>query len=202
MLLDEQVKLGRNLINKVIENGVRRFTNTSVFAIFDEKEILALKDNELITFLPKKVIISTGAYERGYPVKGWTLPGVMTTGAMQSMLKGYNVLAGRKILMCGNGPYILNVAKELKKSGAEIVAISEKSSKPTILDYKILIKLIFNSFKLFFKGVRYLFFLKINRIPVFYGYEITSIEGKGNALTGTIKNIGGNDSKCFEVDCI
>ena len=202
MLLDEQVKLGRNLINKVIENGVRIFTNTSVFAIFEEKEILALKDNELITFRPKKIIFSTGAFERGYPVKGWTLPGVMTTGAMQSMLKGYNVLAGKKILMCGNGPFILHVAKELKKAGAEIVAISEKSSKPTILDYKILIKLIFNSFKLFFKGVRYLLFLKINRIPVFYGYEITSIEGKGNALTGTIKNIGGNDSKCFEVDCI
>ena len=64
--------------------------------------------------------------------------------------------------------------------------------------------MIFNSFKLFFKGVRYLLFLKINRIPVFYGYEITSIEGKGkgNALTGTIKKMGGNDSKCFEVDCI
>ena len=59
MLLDEQVKLGRNLINKVIENGVRIFTNTSVFAIFEEKEILALKDNELITFRPKKIIFSS-----------------------------------------------------------------------------------------------------------------------------------------------
>ena len=65
MLLDEQVKLGRNLINKVIENGVRIFTNTSVFAIFEEKEILALKNNELITFLPKKIIFSTGEIERG-----------------------------------------------------------------------------------------------------------------------------------------
>lgn len=202
ILLDEQVKLGNNLINKVIENGVRIFTNTSVFAIFEKKEILAIKGNELITFRPKKIIFSTGAYEKGYPVKGWTLPGVMTTGAMQSLLKGYNVLAGKKILMCGNGPFILHVAKELKKAGAEIVAISEKSSKPTILDYKILIKLLLNSFELFFKGVRYLFFLKFNRIPVFYGYEITSIEEKDRGLTGTIKNIEGTDSKCFEVNCI
>ncbi len=202
ILLDEQVKLGRNLINKIIDNGVRIFTNTSVFAIFEEKEILALKDKELITFRPKKIIFSNGAFERGYPVKGWTLPGVMTTGAMQSMLKGYNVLAGKKILMCGNGPFILHVAKELKKAGAEIVAISEKSRKPTILDYKILIELLLNSFKLFFKGIKYIFFLKFNRIPVFYGYEITNIEEKDDGLTGTIKNIEGKDSKCFEVDCI
>ena len=201
-LLDEQVKLGRNLIQKVVNNGVRIFTNTSVFAIFEKKEILAKKDSELITFRPKKIIFSTGAYERGYPVKGWTLPGVMTTGAMQSMLKGYNVLAGKKVLMCGNGPFILHVAKELNKAGAEIVAISEKSSKPSILDYKILLKLLLNSYKLFFKGIKYLFFLKFNSVPVFYGYEITSIEEKDCGLTGIIKNVEGTYSKCFEVDCI
>ncbi|MDG2265346.1 MAG: FAD-dependent oxidoreductase, partial [Candidatus Marinimicrobia bacterium] len=202
ILLDEQVKLGRNLIQKVVNNGVRIFTNTSVFAIFEKKEILAIKDSELITFRPKKIIFSTGAYERGYPVKGWTLPGVMTTGAMQSMLKGYNVLAGKKFLICGNGPFILHVAKELNKAGAEIVAISEKSSKPSILDYKILLKLLLNSYKLFFKGIRYLFFLKFNSVPVFYGYEITSIEEKDCGLTGIIKNVEGTYSKCFEVDCI
>ena len=199
---DDQVIFGEKLINKVIKNGVSIFTNTSVFAIFEKKEILAIKDNVLITFIPKKIIFSTGAYERGYPVKGWTLPGVMTTGAMQSLLKGYNVLAGKKILMCGNGPFILHVAKELKKAGAKIVAISEKSNKPTILDYKILFHLLLNSFKLFIKGIRYLFFIKFNRIPIFYSYEISSIEENTYGLTGTIMTTGGNDHKSFEVDCI
>ena len=199
---DDQVIFGEKLINKVIKNGVSIFTNTSVFAIFEKKEILAIKDNVLITFIPKKIIFSTGAYERGYPCKGWTLPGVMTTGAMQSLLKGYNVLAGKKILMCGNGPFILHVAKELKKAGAKIVAISEKSNKPTILDYKILFHLLLNSFKLFIKGIRYLFFIKFNRIPIFYSYEISSIEENTYGLTGTIMTTGGNDHKSFEVDCI
>ena len=199
---DDQVIFGEKLINKVIKNGVSIFTNTSVFAIFEKKEILAIKDNVLITFIPKKIIFSTGAYERGYPCKGWTLPGVMTTGAMQSLLKGYNVLAGKKILMCGNGPFILHVAKELKKAGAKIVAISEKSNKPTILDYKILFHLLLNSFKLFIKGIRYLFFIKLNRIPIFYSYEISSIEENTYGLTGTIMTTGGNDHKSFEVDCI
>ena len=199
---DDQVILGKKLINKVINNGVKVFTNSSVFAIFENKEILAIKDNELITFRPKKIIFSTGAYERGYPVKGWTLPGVMTTGAMQGLLKGYNVLAGKKILMCGNGPFILHVAKELKKGGAIIIAISEKSSKPNIFDYKIMFQLLLNSFKLFFKGIRYLLFLKLNGIPIYYNHEISSIEQNANGLTATIMNTGGIDHKSFEVDCI
>ena len=199
---DDQVILGKILINKVINNGVKVFTNSSVFAIFENKEILAIKDNELITFRPKKIIFSTGAYERGYPVEGWTLPGVMTTGAMQGLLKGYNVLAGKKILMCGNGPFILHVAKELKKGGAIIVAISEKSSKPNIFDYKIMFQLLLNSFKLFLKGIRYLLFLKLNGIPIYYNHEISSIEQNANGLTATIMNTGGNDHKSFEVDCI
>ena len=199
---DDQVILGKKLINKVINNGVKVFTNSSVFAIFENKEILAIKDNELITFRPKKIIFSTGAYERGYPVKGWTLPGVMTTGAMQNLLKGYNVLAGKNILMCGNGPFILHVAKELKKGGANIVAISEKSSKPNIFDYKLMFQLLLNSFKLFLKGIRYLLFLKLNGIPIYYNHEISSIEQNANGLTATIMNSGGNDHKSFEVDCI
>ena len=199
---DDQVILGKKLINEVSKNGVSIFTNTSVFAIFENKEILATKNNLLITFRPKKIIFSTGAYEKGYPVRGWTLPGVMTTGAMQSLLKGYNVLAGKKILMCGNGPFILHVARELKKAGAKIVAISEKSKKPTILDYKILYNLLSNSFKLFIKGIRYLFFLKFNGIPIFHGYEISRIEENDDGLTGTIRCVGGNGRKSFEVDCI
>ena len=199
---DDQVILGKKLINKVINNGVKVFTNSSVFAIFENKEILAIKDNELITFRPKKIIFSTGAYEKGYPVKGWTLPGVMTTGAMQGLLKGYNVLAGKKILMCGNGPFILHVAKELKKGGAIIIAISEKSSKPNIFDYKIMFQLLLNSFKLFLKGIRYLLFLKLNGIPIYYNHEISSIEQNANGLTATIMNTGGIDHKSFEVDCI
>jgi thioredoxin reductase len=199
---DEQVILGEKLIKKVLESGVRVFNNTSVFAIFEKNEILAIKDNSLLKFLPKKIIISTGAYEKGYPVKGWTLPGVMTTGALQNLLKGYNVLAGKKILMCGNGPFVLHVAKELKKAGAKIVAITEKSNKPSIKDYKIFYNLFTNSVKLFFKGIRYSLFMKLNNIPIFHGCIISKIEEKEDGLIGIIKNLDGSKSKSFKVNCI
>ena len=35
----------------------------------------------------RHVILATGALERPFPIPGWTLPGVMTAGAAQTMLK-------------------------------------------------------------------------------------------------------------------
>ena len=42
------------------------------------------KSNKLMA---KYVVLATGAIERPIPVPGWTLPGVMTAGALQSLLK-------------------------------------------------------------------------------------------------------------------
>ena len=50
------------------------------------------------------MIATCGAYERGLPVPGWTLPGVMTTGAAQTLLRSYGVLPGRRVLVAGKGP--------------------------------------------------------------------------------------------------
>ena len=49
------------------------------------------------------VILATGGRERYLPFKGWTLPGVMSTGAAQILMKSSGTTAG-----------ILNLRKELK----------------------------------------------------------------------------------------
>ena len=61
---------------------------------------------------------------------GWTLPGVMTTGAAQTLLRSYRVLPGRRIVVAGNGPLNLQVACELHRAGAEVVAVAELAPRP------------------------------------------------------------------------
>ena len=41
----------------------------------------------------KHVILATGALERPFPIPGWTLPGVMTAGAAQILLKSSGLVA-------------------------------------------------------------------------------------------------------------
>jgi D-hydroxyproline dehydrogenase subunit alpha len=76
----------------------------------------------------EKVIIATGAYDRTLPFPGWDTPGSMTPGAAQSLLKGQGVLAGKRVIVTGTGPFLLPVATGLAEAGAEIVALIDANS--------------------------------------------------------------------------
>ncbi|MEU9130007.1 NAD(P)/FAD-dependent oxidoreductase [Kitasatospora sp. NPDC048540] len=71
------------------------------------------------------VLLATGAYERQLPFPGWTLPGVVTAGGAQAMLKSSLVLPGRRIVLAGSGPLLLAAASSLVTAGAEVPAIVE-----------------------------------------------------------------------------
>ena len=57
------------------------------------------------------------AYEKVLPFPGWTLPGVVTAGGAQAMLKGGLVLPGRTAVVAGTGPLLLPVAAGLAGGG-------------------------------------------------------------------------------------
>lgn len=71
------------------------------------------------------VVVATGAYERQLPIPGWTLPGVMAAGAAQALLKGSAVIAGRRVVVAGTGPFLLPVAAGLAQAGASVAAVVE-----------------------------------------------------------------------------
>jgi NADPH-dependent 2,4-dienoyl-CoA reductase/sulfur reductase-like enzyme len=73
----------------------------------------------------RAVVIATGAYDRQLPFPGWTLPGVFTAGAVQALLKGQGVHAGRRIVVGGTGPFLLPVAAALVSAGADVAAVLE-----------------------------------------------------------------------------
>lgn len=72
-----------------------------------------------------RLVVCTGAYDRQLPVPGWTLPGVMAAGGVQALLKGQRVLAGRRAVVAGTGPFLLPVATGLAAAGATVVAVCE-----------------------------------------------------------------------------
>ena len=78
----------------------------------------------------RTLILTTGAYDRSLPFPGWDLPGVMTAGGVQALLKGQKSLVGKEIVVAGTGPFLLPVAIGLIMAGAEVKAIVE-ASRPT-----------------------------------------------------------------------
>ncbi|MGW0970109.1 FAD-dependent oxidoreductase [Streptomyces sp. NPDC002516] len=71
------------------------------------------------------VLLATGGYEKVLPFPGWTLPGVVTAGGAQAMLKGGLVVPGRRVVVAGSGPLLLPVATGLAAAGAEVAALVE-----------------------------------------------------------------------------
>jgi D-hydroxyproline dehydrogenase subunit alpha len=53
----------------------------------------------------EKVLLAPGAYDRALPFPGWDLPGVLTAGAAQTLVKSQLVLPGRRIVLSGAGPF-------------------------------------------------------------------------------------------------
>jgi NADPH-dependent 2,4-dienoyl-CoA reductase/sulfur reductase-like enzyme len=76
-------------------------------------------------------VLATGAAELVLPFPGWTLPGVITVGAAQALLKAQpripvaDLLPGRRVLVAGTGPLLLRAAADLVNHGATVVAICE-----------------------------------------------------------------------------
>ncbi|MFG2937145.1 FAD-dependent oxidoreductase [Streptomyces sp. NPDC048282] len=73
------------------------------------------------------VLLATGGYEKVLPFPGWTLPGVVTAGGAQAMLKGGLVLPGRRAVVAGTGPLLLPVATGLAAAGARVAALVESA---------------------------------------------------------------------------
>lgn len=81
------------------------------------------------------VVLATGGYEKVLPFPGWTLPGVVTAGGAQAMLKGGLVLPGRTVVVAGTGPLLLPVATGLAAAGARVAALADAADPRGLLRY-------------------------------------------------------------------
>lgn len=70
----------------------------------------------------RRVLIATGAMERPFPVEGWTLPGVMTAGAAQILLKLSGAVADDAVFV-GCGPLLYLVVSQYLKAGVRVAAL-------------------------------------------------------------------------------
>ncbi|MEV0931624.1 NAD(P)/FAD-dependent oxidoreductase [Streptomyces phaeochromogenes] len=89
--------------------------------------LLGPEQEEPVTVHADAVLLATGGYEKVLPFPGWTLPGVVTAGGAQAMLKGGLVLPGRTVVVAGTGPLLLPVAVGLASAGAKVAALVESA---------------------------------------------------------------------------
>lgn len=132
-LLGRDFERGERLRNEFagIAHRVEVISGASVFGLWDSgREIAWTSSGASTTQRTDRLILATGAYERPVPFPGWTLPGVITAGGAQTLVKTLRIRPGRRALVAGTGPLLLVVANQLHKAGVEVVAVLE-AGKPS-----------------------------------------------------------------------
>lgn len=125
--IDSQYRAGRKLIARAQDAGVEIINNVTLWGAFAPDSLAARSDDCDWVLRPERLVLATGAHERPVPIPGWTLPGVMTTGAAQTLLRSSQVAPGERVMLSGNGPLNMQVAAELVRAGVEVVALAEQA---------------------------------------------------------------------------
>ena len=129
---DNQHGRGDALRAQARQSGAEILHDALVWGGFAPDEIAAVVRGTATLFRPRRVIVAPGAFERPVPIPGWTLPGAMTVGAVQGLVRSHRVSPGRRVVLAGNGPLLLQVACELLDGGAAVAAVVEAAAEPGV----------------------------------------------------------------------
>jgi NADPH-dependent 2,4-dienoyl-CoA reductase/sulfur reductase-like enzyme len=169
-------RFGYQAIRALDAKRIHILIRSEVIGITDERELLICEDGkQLHTVNPEVVLLATGARERFVPFKGWTLPGVISTGAAQILLKGSGVLPAKEILIGGSGIFPYAVAAQVLMKKGRVKAILDQN----LLCEKIAIAkgLLLEKSKIG-EGIRYLTRLVASLTRVEFAVKIKEANGK------------------------
>jgi NADPH-dependent 2,4-dienoyl-CoA reductase/sulfur reductase-like enzyme len=115
--------------------GAALLDRTGVIAVPRPGLLLAEHDDGPREIGWAKLILATGARELFLPFPGWTLPGVMGPGGMQSLVKNGWPVRGRRVVVAGSGPLLLAVAAGLRDCGANVISVAEQAPWARVLGF-------------------------------------------------------------------
>lgn len=130
----------------------------------------------------RRLLLATGAYDMPVAFPGWTLPGMMTAGAVQSLLKSQKLLAGKRIVLAGSHPIQLILAAQLLDAGAAIAAIALARNLPGPAEILRSLPAIPGHVSIFTEAARALQKIIRARVPVLRRTVVSEVVEQENGL--------------------
>lgn len=181
--LGGQWRSGRRLIDAAESSPVDIRLRTSVVSLEPGPGggwSLALhSDGEPVRLLGvRRVVIAAGANDRPVSFPGWTLPGVITAGGLQTLAKTQRVLPGERMVFAGSGPVALAFPAQLARFGARIVVALEAGPAPRAADLVRIAGSARGNLTLLRDAAQYRAALLRHRVPLRYGRMVVRAEGE------------------------
>jgi NADPH-dependent 2,4-dienoyl-CoA reductase/sulfur reductase-like enzyme len=128
-ILGDDYEAGAGLVEQFLRCGARYLANASIWQVTPQRRVHYLIDGRAHILHGRHVLIATGAFERPMPIPGWTLPGVMTAGAGQILLKSAALVPQGPVVLAGCGPLLYLLAVQYLRAGIAIEALVDTSGR-------------------------------------------------------------------------
>ncbi|MEO7057971.1 MAG: FAD-dependent oxidoreductase [Caldimonas sp.] len=189
---------GESLARDFVASGAQYLSAATVWSLTPEREIGVSVGGGSTLTQARRVVVATGALERPFPVPGWTLPGVMTAGAAQTMLKSSAMVPDGRTVLAGSGPLLWLLAWQFLNAGGKIDAIldttpsaNRKAARPHVGG--------FLHSPYLSKGLKLLWAVR-RRVRVIGNVTDIRAEGEGR-LASVVYRVGGSpDTMRLDVD--
>jgi thioredoxin reductase len=121
---------GRALIEAIERSAAQLLLRTSAVAISGDEIMLVEEGARARPVTARRILLAPGAHDRPVVFPGWTLPGVITAGGAQALVKTQRILPGREIVFAGSGPLALAFPAQLRSYGANVTLVLEAGPPP------------------------------------------------------------------------
>jgi len=128
-IIGDDYRAGEALVEAFARSGARYVPGATVWSVSRDREIGLSLAGAARLIQARHVILATGALERPFPIPGWTLPGVMTAGGAQILLKSSGLVAEGRVVLAGAGPLLWLLAAQYLRAGKRIDLILQTTPR-------------------------------------------------------------------------
>jgi NADPH-dependent 2,4-dienoyl-CoA reductase/sulfur reductase-like enzyme len=201
---------GRKLIDAAEASGTEIMLESVAWGIWDRTVAVYREGRDAGTIEAGQILLAPGAYDRPVVFPGWTLPGVISAGGAQALVKTQKVIPGERILMVGSGPLVLAFSAQLHQLGANVVGVVEAAPFPRFSSAARIGAAASGNVRQLTEGVGYLRYLRSAKVPYLYSHVIVRAEpgANGEVARAVVARVGtewrpiGGTERSFDVDTI
>ena len=160
---------------------LKHISGAAVWQVTPGCEVHYLHEGRSQVIAGRQIVLATGALERPFPIPGWTLPGVMTAGAAQILLKTAEMVAEAPVVLAGCGPLLYLLAWQYLRAGIKVAAIVDSTGNADHIRALPLAGGALRGWRDLLKGLRLIAALRTAGIPFHAGASHFAVEGTSEA---------------------
>ena len=120
---------GAALAREALASDLHYVPGANVWGLLREGEIAVSLGSRSRLLQATRIILATGAMERPFPIPGWTLPGVMSAGGAQILLKSSGLIPQGRTVIAGCGPLLWLLAWQYLNAGVRLDAVLDTAPR-------------------------------------------------------------------------